>query len=193
MTQNIMSVVLFGQLLVCATVLAFSLYVLETDDSLFRIMVAMYSLLGYIGLTFAFCLISDMVTTSLDHIGEIFYQRSWYLLPTKQRQLFVLSIQQSQREFHFNGYGFVDCSLITFSRVIMVILSILFEYILLSICFWSLFVNYSDCVLLFFGHFWSELKKLRLGVCIYHSRTTAFHWLATDRVNKHEVSMEIFV
>lgn len=114
-----MGAVLFFQLLVCASVIAFNLFVLEsnTNYSLMSIVISVYTVVTYAGITFGFCIMSDIVADRLCNIDEIFYRIGWYLVTAKHQRLVLLSIQRAQRPFRFNGFGLINCSLETFTGV----------------------------------------------------------------------------
>lgn len=121
MCQDVMSATLFYQLLICASIIAFNLFVLESYNLLsFESLASIYVVATYSILTFIYCYLSDTVTTNLYNIGDTFFGFCWYLLPVPQQKLFILPIQRSQQLYHLNGLGLVDCSLRNFLSVILV-------------------------------------------------------------------------
>lgn len=113
-----MSAILFMQLLVCAALTALNLFALETNASIsYDTMVSTYIISCVIAVNFIFCHLSSQATTYLLGVNDIFYDCDWFMLPVEQQKLFILPMQRSQRGFHFNGLGLVDCTSMTFLSV----------------------------------------------------------------------------
>lgn len=113
-----MSFILFEMTLACTIIIAFSLFVVELNDSLnVEILVALIDMAICVGLTFVYFYFSEWVTSDLLQVGDVFYDSLWYRLPTMKQKLLVLPIQRGGREFRLTGLGFFDCSLAIFSTV----------------------------------------------------------------------------
>lgn len=113
-----MSAPLFYQLLMCASIIAFNLFVLESNNIFsFDGIVASYEVLCYGTLTFIYCYLSDAITSNLYDIGDSFFGCAWYILPIQQQKMFIVPIQRSQRRFHLTGLALADCSLKNFLSV----------------------------------------------------------------------------
>lgn len=123
-----MSVILFTRLLVCAIVVALSLFALQSN-SLVSIdtIISMYEMFSIVVETFIYCHLSDQATTHLLNVEDIFYDCVWYMLPVKQQKLFILPMQRAQRQFYFSGLGMVDCSLETFAKVFSLLVELEFR------------------------------------------------------------------
>lgn len=117
-TQKIMSAGLFYQLLVCAAVTAFNLSIFESNPLVsLECLVSAYQMSSVIIPTFIYCYLSNIVSTNLLGVGNIFYGCNWYEWPTAQKQLLILTIRRSQRRFIFNGFELLNCSLEMFLSV----------------------------------------------------------------------------
>lgn len=116
--REIMSGVLFYQLLICAAVTAFNLFALESNGLLsLNAAVSMYLMVSAIITTFLYCYLSENFTTDLMEIGMIFYGSAWYQLPAKHQRAFVLFIKRGRGEIRLKCFGMIDCSLSVFSSV----------------------------------------------------------------------------
>lgn len=122
--STIISAGVFFQLLACALSLAVHMVGLEISSiasSTFITSVCATAII--ISSTFAYCYFSENVTNDLASIGESFYSSKWYQLPINQEKLFIMPIQRSQIEFRITGLGLVDCSLVIFTSVRVVLVS----------------------------------------------------------------------
>lgn len=116
--NEILSVVLFFQLLVCAVSLAIFMVGLEKSYIFsMNFILALSGLAAIIASAYICCFLSDRMIRALSEIGDIFYAVAWYELPVVQQNPFILSIQRAQKEFRMTGLGFVECSLRVFSTV----------------------------------------------------------------------------
>lgn len=115
-----MKVTLFNLTVTCVICIAFNLLVFELLDSLnVEVLVAFIDIGFVIGITFAYFYLAEWITFDLLSIGDHFYNSAWFQLPVKQQQLFVLVIQQAQRELRLKGLGLFDCSMGVFSSVML--------------------------------------------------------------------------
>lgn len=114
---DIMNEILFIVIVLCALVIAFNLFVLESGNFGLAEANAMFDLSSYLGLTFTYCFLSDAVTTDLFGIGTAFYDSPWYRLAPKQQHLLRFAIERTQWEVRLRGLRMVDCALATFSSV----------------------------------------------------------------------------
>lgn len=114
-----MSSVLFYQLVMCAAILAFNLYSLESNgiSTDLEVFSAIYEILMSTLPTFAYCYLSNKVTTRLLEVGDVFYGCVWYDLGVDQQKLFVSIIQRAQLDICFDGFGIIQCTLQSFSSV----------------------------------------------------------------------------
>lgn len=120
-----MSAVIFYQLLVCALINAFQLFLLESSDLFsFDIIAALHMICMHSIMAYIYCYLAESVTENLHSIGVIFYEFGWYLLPVNEQKLFVLPIQRAHREFYFSGFGLIDCTLKNFLSVNIFLASI---------------------------------------------------------------------
>lgn len=117
-TNTIISVPLFVNLLTCATVIAFNLLLLEVSDHVdLSIVTSVYNMGAVVTMTINFCLLSELITSALLKIGDVFYDSMWYRLPPRQQKLLGLAIQRGQQVFYLKGLGLIYCSLYTFFQV----------------------------------------------------------------------------
>lgn len=130
MAQASMSALIFYQLLMCATVVAFNMFnfMVNGVSVNFEFIVSFYELLCSVIPTFIYCFLSSEVTFSLLVIGDIYFECPWYHLHLNQQKLFILMIARSQRNFCFGGFGIVHCSLDTFLSVRLIFEAYLKEF-----------------------------------------------------------------
>lgn len=112
-----MGPVLFVNIMLCVLVIAFNLFVLETADFNFQFISAICDIVSMPALTFAYCFLSEMLTTNLEDIAMIFYVSPWQHLPAKQQILLIYPIQRGQSTFRLKGLDLVECSLAVFTAV----------------------------------------------------------------------------
>lgn len=174
-TNNIMSEIIFIALLTNIIILAFNLYAVESND-LFSLeaIVGSLTIVGLLPLTFGYCYLAELMTSSLDDIGDIFYNSPWYELPAKQQKIVILPIQRTGREFSFQCLGLIDCSLVTFSSV------------------WTffLFFAYQKELRSFIGHDWHyrlllyhlnvTMQQLIRSTCSYFIILRRFKWMRME-------------
>lgn len=119
--SDMMEVILFAITFTCTIVLAFSLLVVELNESLnLEMLVAFIDSGIVIAITAIYFFHSEWITSDLLEIGDNFYNAPWYLLPMKQQRLLVLPIQRADRVFRLKGLGFFECSQALFITVILV-------------------------------------------------------------------------
>lgn len=119
LAQHVMSEVLFYQLLVCALIIALSMVSLQSNNLFsYDTIVSLYIVVWVSFVAFIYCHLSDSTTSTLLEIGDFFYGCDWFMLPVKYQKWSRWPIQCSQRIFHFNGLGLLNCSLRTFFSVI---------------------------------------------------------------------------
>lgn len=113
-----MSVALFVQLLLTALIVAFYLFILDSNDLL--------SIASFAALcgsptvllpTFVYCKLSENVALDLEEIREAFYGCSWYCMRVSHQKWFLLPIQRAQQSFRMMGLGVLECSLGVFLSV----------------------------------------------------------------------------
>lgn len=118
---HIMEFILFNMTFTCTIIIAFNLFVVETNGVYsFETAIAFLDLGLVLGLTFAYFYLAEHITTDLLGIADIFYNSPWYRLGTKRQILFVLPIQRAQREMRLTGLGLFECSLVVFSKVMRI-------------------------------------------------------------------------
>lgn len=64
-----------------------------------------------------FCYYADLTTNRMAAIGNDIYCLNWYDYPFEVRKYLILMIAYSQERIYFNGFNFVSCTLVTFSKV----------------------------------------------------------------------------
>lgn len=117
-----MSAALFCQLLVCAISLAVYMVGIETHRLLsIGFCIMMTGITSTVVSTYIYCWFAENVSRKLSATGDIFYEYSWYRLPARQQQLFVMAILRAKIEFNFTGFGLVVCSLETFATVTVIL------------------------------------------------------------------------
>lgn len=123
MVKDIMSAVLFYQLLMCAGIVSLNLFSMisngvRTDSQL---IIPCYEISMSLLPTFVYCYASDMVTEKLLKVGDaFFYECAWHTTPMEQQRLLAFTIQCAhQHAFSFDGFGLVQCTLGTFLSVNM--------------------------------------------------------------------------
>lgn len=115
---EVMSPILFYQLLCCAVDIAVVLVAVDMHQLLrLGTLVSIEGVSCMLFQTFFFCKLSESITSKLYSIGDIFYEANWYTLPVRQQKWLILPIQRSQREFRLKGFGIIDCSLWIFLSV----------------------------------------------------------------------------
>lgn len=112
MVREIMSIGLFFQLLVCATSLAVYMVAIASNLTLtVNFFIMLIGLSVTISSTSVYCYLSENISTSLEMIGDIFFDFAWYRLTPKHQILIQLPIRRSQNNFRLTGLGIVECSL----------------------------------------------------------------------------------
>lgn len=116
---DVMSGVLFSQLLFCVVSLALMLFSLNQSGKIsFTLFLKLYVLVIYLTICYIYCRLSKNITEKSYEIGDVAYNSLWYEVLVKEQKMIILTICQSQRKFQLTGLGIVDCSLETFLRVI---------------------------------------------------------------------------
>lgn len=112
MVRDIISIGLFFQLLVCATSLAIYMIAIASNPTpTMNFFIMLIGLSLTISSASVFCYFSENLTTSLEVIGDVFYDFAWYRLPSRQQGLIKLPIQRAQINFRLTGLGIIECSL----------------------------------------------------------------------------------
>lgn len=126
MVRTSMSALIFYQLLMCATVVAFNMFNFMVNGIAinFDFIVSFYELLCSVIPTFIYSYIANEVMSSLLYVGDIFFECPWYELTPNQQKLLILVIERAQVKFYFDGFSLVHCSLHTFTSVIWLILDL---------------------------------------------------------------------
>lgn len=117
MVKNVISAVIFYQLLMCAIVVALNLFKFTSNGINLENVISIYELFLSFVPTFIYCFFSSEVTMSLLAIGDIYFECPWYHLHFDQQKLFILMIKRSQNNFRFEGFSIVHCSLDIFLSV----------------------------------------------------------------------------
>lgn len=120
MMQEVMSAIIFNQILMCAVIIALNLFNLMSNGIAFnfRLVVSSYELICSVVPTYIYCYLSNVVRESMLEVGDSFYQYAWYDLTLKQQKMVWMVIRRTHSEFSFNGLGLVYCSLDAFLSVI---------------------------------------------------------------------------
>lgn len=114
-----MTDVLFYQLLVCAVIIAFNMFALQSILVIHDLhsVVSITELTSTVIPTYIYCWLSDNFTADLADIGETFYSSTWFKMPVKYQRLLIMPIMISQNEVRLSGFGMIDCSLNVFLAV----------------------------------------------------------------------------
>lgn len=145
MVRSVMGSIIFYQLMMCAIILAFNLYSLELNgiSTNLEVFASIYEILFSVTPTFAYCFLSNRVTSRLLEVGDAFYGCAWYALAPDQQMLFFAIIQRSQRDMCFSGLGIIECTLESFSSVMLLRLHELAVHFYLPRTFFS----YKTCII----------------------------------------------
>lgn len=121
MVRSVMSCVIFFQLITCASILAFNLYSLESNgiSTDLEVFSSIYEIIVSVTPTFAYCFLSDKVTSRLLEVDDAFYDCAWYDLAVDEQKLLISIIRRAQREICFDGFGIIQCTLQTFLSVMI--------------------------------------------------------------------------
>lgn len=119
MLQDVMSAIIFEQLVMGNTGIAFTAFKLayQATTANFDVLVSIYELNFSLMPTYIYCHLSNEVMFSFAEIGDIFYECPWYKLHRRQKQMLLLAIQRAQQGFCFNGLGLIYCTLDGFLSV----------------------------------------------------------------------------
>lgn len=113
-----MDAVLFYMLLACSVIVAFNLAALDRANSFsVELMTTLYNLFCVLAMTFAYCYLSEKVTSNLSGIGDAFYAAIWYEWPIRQQRIVLMPVQRAKKSFRLKSMGLIDCSLSVFSSV----------------------------------------------------------------------------
>lgn len=157
--RYIMLDILFYQLLVCAVIIAFNLFGLETATLDMHTFLAAAELIDTVILTYIYCYLSEQITSDLVDIGDIFYGSDWYGMPVKFQKLVALPILRSQREIQLSGLELIDCTLTIY-------LSVSLEFPFLSIS-WLRMRYFSENLLIIDDYgFFSSSEQLDRTFCL---------------------------
>lgn len=115
---EIMSAVLFYQLVLCAVVAAINLFIIHLNEQFnMATVVAALAIETVFVPTFFYCYLSERITSALYEISDNFYDLAWYEMPIMQQKLITLPILHAQHGVRLTGLGIVNCSLQTFLEV----------------------------------------------------------------------------
>lgn len=116
--RDIMSGVLFFQLLSCILFLALSFLFVDKAEQFDAALVLNFQcLIMYMTVCYMYCDLSEQITEQSFEISTIVYASLWYESTPKQREALVLIMLRSQKEFRLKGFGLVNCSLPRFLMV----------------------------------------------------------------------------
>lgn len=116
--SDIMSGVLFYQLLSCISFLALSFLFVDQAERIDALLIltlqccAMYVIVCYV-----YCDLSETMTEKAFEISMITYESLWYVSTPRQREALTLVIVRAQKEFRLKGFGLITCSLPQFLMV----------------------------------------------------------------------------
>lgn len=116
--SSILSPTVFFQLLISAVDSAIYLVAIDANN-LFNMstVISFYGLVCIFVPALFYCYLTEIVTSKLFSIGDIFYESAWHQLAVKQQKLVILPIRRSQQRFRLRGLGIIDCSLWVFASV----------------------------------------------------------------------------
>lgn len=116
--RDIISGVLFYQLLSCISFLALSfLFVDHAERIDTALVVTLLCVTMYLVICYAYCDVSEQITAKSLEIRSIVYASLWYEAPPKQREAMALMILRSQKDFRLKGFGLINCDLSNFLMV----------------------------------------------------------------------------
>lgn len=70
-----------------------------------------------ISMALAFCYFGEHASNHVTDLSKSIYQTKWYLYPVDLQKCLPIVIGNCQRSQYFDGFGMMDLSLTTFSRV----------------------------------------------------------------------------
>lgn len=116
--RDIMLDVLFFQLLICAIIIAFDLFTMESaSTSYLHLIVSFTEMASTVVPCYIYCSLSETFTFELVEIGDTFYSSLWYEMPVTYQKLMQMPVMRSQREVRLSGLGLINCSLSVFLSV----------------------------------------------------------------------------
>lgn len=116
--RDMMSGVLFYQLLSCIMFLALSFLFVDNAERIDTALILNFQcLVMYMIVCYLYCDLSEKITENSFEISKIAYESIWYEFTPKHRKALVLIIMRSQKDFRLNGFGLVNCSLPRFLMV----------------------------------------------------------------------------
>lgn len=69
------------------------------------------------GVVFIYSYMGTFMTDQFLIYADISYESMWYQFPVKLQKYFILILADSQRPRYFDGLGFIDLTLATFTKV----------------------------------------------------------------------------
>lgn len=113
-----MSGVLFFQLLSCASFFALTLFSLNKADTIeSQVFIDIQNISMYLVLCFVYSHYSENISAKSVKLADVIYCTNWYEMPLEEQKTIILMIMRSQKEYRFDGYGMVHCSLANFWTV----------------------------------------------------------------------------
>lgn len=73
---------------------------------------------------FLYCFFGRMATESFEQMAICLYQANWPVLPNHLQKYFLLMIANAQRPLYYHGFGMVAMNLQTFTKVLMIQLTV---------------------------------------------------------------------
>lgn len=69
------------------------------------------------GSALLYCYMSELTFSKLGNLDKAIYHSKWYLYPNSLQKDLIIVIGNSQRAKYFTGFGMINLSLNTFSKV----------------------------------------------------------------------------
>lgn len=119
--------VLFFQLLSCVAFFALTLFSLNQADAIdSQVLIDLQDVLMYLCLCYVYSHFAENICAKSASLANVIYCTNWYEMPIVEQKIIILMIARSQKEYRFQGYGLVYCSLGNFLAVCKRLLSIRF-------------------------------------------------------------------
>lgn len=119
-TRKVMSLPIFFQLLLFVCIMVFALFSInQPETSLSEKIISVQNTIWQSMLWFICCRLSEKIAAKSFNISDDLYNLNWLLLSIRERRMLRFIIFRAQKEFRFTCLGMFQCSLETFSIVIL--------------------------------------------------------------------------
>lgn len=90
-------------------------------DADFKVLLVSLAVFLSTGVVFIYCFMGTFTTDQFLLYADISYESSWYKFPVKLQRYYVLILADSQRPRSFDGWGLIELTLVTFTKVLQII------------------------------------------------------------------------